>query len=191
MNFFFTFLAVSTMVVEGVQVILIASRIEVYPAPSFIKPFVSGCMYEEKSGIIGGIFIVPLIFETAVCIATFVKAVQHWHTLTFRNSPLFQTLYYDGFVYFLFIFGVAFANLFVWYLVPATLGMLVIILYRVSMCVMGSRIILHIRIAGALLSDREEFANRTTFGRIVCEGLANAQQESPSIQMDNLPDRPP
>jgi hypothetical protein len=56
-------------------------------------------------------------------------------------------------MYFLIIFAIAITNLLTWYLVPAALGMLVIMMYRVSMCVMSCRIILHLRKAGAKLGN--------------------------------------
>jgi hypothetical protein len=167
------------MAAAAVLAIMIAIQIQVFDSPSFIKPFVSGCLYMKGTNLVGGIFICPLVFESAVCLATLKKALQHCkpshlcrirsrnshsqtgNSSTIQHSPLVKTLYYDGFLYFFVIFAIAATNLLVWYLVPASLGMLLIMIYRVSMCVMSSRIILHIRKAGAELGAGQSLAFRS------------------------------
>jgi len=184
-------LAVATMIAAAILAGFIGSSIQVVDTPSFIKPWISGCLYSESTNfnLIGGVFICPLIFESAVCIVTLKKALQHWRTSTLLYNPLVKTLYYDGFLYFFVIFAIAITNLLVWYLVPAALGMLLIMVYRVSMCVMASRIILHIRKAGAELGAGQSLAFRSVLAWAVGDEVIQMVPH-PCADIDEV-DRPP
>jgi len=183
-------LAVATMAATAILAGFIGARVQLIGTPQIMKPYVSGCLYIEKTNLIGGIFICPLVFESAVCIATLKKALQHWSTSTVRHSPLVKTLYYDGFLYFFVIFGIAVTNILVWYLVPAALGMLLIMLYRVSMCVMASRIILHIRKAGAELGAGHSLALRSVLAWAVGDEVTQTTPH-PCAEVYGVDNQPP
>jgi len=157
---FISLIAVLTMAALASVVVIISVRIRVETIPQEIRTVIPGCFYTEETNYISSVWICPTIFEACVCILTLFKAAQHARSKTLKYSPLFLALYRDGFLYFFVIFGTAVANLLVWLIVPLSLGQLLIMLYRTSMCVMSCRIILNLRRTGAKLSGDASLAGR-------------------------------
>jgi len=95
-------------------------------------------------------YALTLILETVILFVTLVPAIRHhW-----RTSSLMRTLYKDGIMYYVFLAAFSIGNLICLGAFRNTTGASLVLLQRVMHSVLTSRILLHIRHAGA--KDRQE-----------------------------------